>query len=316
MNWRSAMKTRKHNLSAVAVGVALATASLSALAVNPTVGNPAAQGGRQIILNELFNATPPTFNQGEQAGLCLLESVVGLIATTTNDFGCSGTYDLSINTFDVEGRGLAEIDLGVDNGGTTLIGILDPTRDIGTRCNVNTVYGDNKLKRVGIRYDGDHGWSKTNEIFNSDAYITLKDPQTGGYNKYREVDIKDYFKQVVFGRSWEYNWGLEDVKKFRYGPKDLSSDNRVADNQNLSRDKWTWHGFYYPVQKWQEASWYQHENGQEGGLWLRKYQVIPRSAAGCQIHVEADDIFNGSGEFQMHGTVRVGKFPRAPFLGL
>jgi len=310
------MKTRKHNLSALAVGVALATASLSAQAVNPTVGNPAAQGGRSIIFNELFRATPPTFNRGEQVGLCLLESVVGLLATRTNDFGCSGTYDLSIDTFDSDGGGIAEIDLGVGNGGTTLIGELDPTRDIGTRCNVKTADGRNLLQRVGVEYDGDHGWSKTNEIFNSDAYIKLIDPQTGGYNKYREVNIKDYFKQVIRGRSWEFDWGLEDVKKFRSNVRDFPSELRLADDNNVERSRRTWRGFYYPVQKWQEASWYQHENGQEGGLWLRKYQVIPRSAAGCAIHVEADDLFNGSGEFQMHANIRVGKFPRPPFFGL
>lgn len=302
------MKTIKHNLSAIAVGVALATASLSALAVNPPVGNPAIAGARSIIGNELIS-TPPTFNPAEQTGLCLLESVVSLLATRTNDFGCPAspgktTYDLAVFTTDSSGVGQADIDLGVDNGGTTLKAYLGPQRDVGTRCKVNQAQGINLLKRVGVdKYDGDHGWSRTNEIFNSDAYITLKDPQTGGLNKYREVDIKDYFKRVISGKAWEFDWGLEDIKKFRYASLDAMSPERIYRKN----------GFFYPVQKWQEVSWYSHENGQEGGLWLRKYQVIPRSAAGCSIYVEADDLFNGSGEFQMHGTVTVSKLPLAPF---
>lgn len=301
------MKTRKYNLSAIAVGVALATASLSALAANPTVANPAVPGASSIISSERVS-TPPSFNAAEQTGLCLLESVAGLLASRTNDFGCpvSGTtYDLAVFTTDTDGVGQAEIDYGVDNGGTTLKAYLDPVRDVGTRCRVEEARGINKLKTVGVvDYDGDHGWSRTSEIFNSDAYIKLRDPQSGGINKYREVDIKDYFKRVVAGISWEFDWGLEDIKKFRYS----NLENSIVD-RSAKRER----GFYYPVQKWHEASWYQHENGQEGGLWLRKYQVIPRSAAGCQVRIEADDMFNGSGEFQMHGTVTVGKFPVAPF---
>ena len=56
-----------------------------------------------------------------------------------------------------------------------------------------------------------------------------------------------------------------------------------------------------------ESERYQHENGGEGSLWVKKYQMIPRSAAGCRIEYHADDLFNGSGEFETSGTVRVFK---------
>jgi len=294
------MKTRKHNLNAIALGVALAMGSLPVLAqtTNPPVENPAVEGARSIIAAERASV-PPTFNTNEKVGLCLLESVVSLLASRTNDFTCDNAkYSLSVYT-DSPTTGVAELDLGVDRGGTTLAATLN-TRDIGARCKVDEAYGRNLLKGLEVhKYDGDHGWSRTSEIFNSDAYIKLVDPQTGSYNKYREVNIKDYFKRVIDGKAWEFDWGLEDIKKFRYSSLETMSEDRV----NYKN------GFYYPVQKWQEASWYSHENGQEGGLWVRKSLVIPRSAYGCQIKVQADDLFNGSGEFEMNGSVKVGRFP-------
>jgi len=283
-----------HNFTRVAMGVALATASLATLAQVPPA-NPAAAGAFDIISKELTQSTPPTLNRAEQTGLCLLESVMSLLATRTNDFGCgSASYSLDIETTDANGVGFADIDLGASNGGTTLNGVLGPTKDIGTRCNVT---GGGQLKGLSITYDGAHGWSRTNEIFNSDAYIIIVDSQTGTPNYYREVDIKDYFKQVIGGRSWEFDWGLEDVKKRR------TEAGWRGDTA----------GFYYPTQKWHEFSWYQHENGQEGGLWLKKYQVIPRSARGCRIEFAAHDLFNGSGEFQTSGTINVYRNPSIGF---
>jgi hypothetical protein len=172
-----------------------------------------------------------------------------MLATRTTDFGCSGTYDLSIVTTDNEGVGVANLDEGAYHGGTTLHATLGPLRDIGTRCNVSTEPLDedgnnpNELKSLEVTYDGAHGWSGgtlTNEIFNSDAYITIRDAQTGSPNHYREVDIKDFFKQVIDGRSWEFDWGLEDIKKRRTEAGTTYGDPN---------------GFYYPRQKWTELSW-------------------------------------------------------------
>jgi hypothetical protein len=298
------MKTKTHNLSAIAMGIALATASLSASAADPSVASPVASGLRAALAAE-NSSTAPSFNRAEQTGLCLMESVVSLLASRTNDFNCdTKTYDLAVFTTDNAGVGQAEIGDGVNAGGTTLNAILGPTVSIGTRCKVDEAPGLNLLNKVQVtNYDGNHGWNRTNEIFNSDAYIALNDPQTKSFNYYREVDIKDYFKRVLFGRSWEFDWGLEDIKKFR---------GSFSSTQPLTSSSF---GFYYPVQKWHELSWYQHENGQEGQLYVRKYQAIPRSARGCQIRVEIPEgsLFNGSGEFEANGTVTVGKFTGQPF---
>jgi hypothetical protein len=281
-----------YKLTRVAIGVALATASLSALAeaVAPPVPNPASSGANAIVTGEFLQSVPPTFNRAEQTGLCLMESVVSLLASRTNDFGCSGTYTLDVVTTDNQGEGFADLAGGAGIGGTTLYATLGPLKDIGTRCNVQSDgQAQNLINGLEVTYNGAHGWSRSNEIFNSDAYITIKDAQTETPNYYREVDIKDFFKQVLNGRSWEFDWGLEDIKKRRSEA-----------------------GFYYPVQKWQELSWYQHENGQEGGLWVHKYQMIPRSARGCRVEYQAYDLFNGSGEFETHGIVKVYKQKAGP----
>jgi len=290
-----------HNLTRVAIGVALATASLSVLAapVAPPE-NPAAAGANSIVTGEFVNSVVPTFNRAEQTGLCLMESIVSLLASRTNDFGCNGTayYPLDIVTTDNQGEGFADLAGGSGIGGTTLYGTLGPVRDIGTRCNVNTdSAAQNLIGGLPVTYNASHAWNRTNEIFNSDAYISIGDTQTGSANYYREVDIKDYFKQVVSGRSWEFDWGLEDIKKAR------SETAATGEPAGV---------FYYPVQKWQELSWYQHENGQEGGLFVHKYQMVPRSARGCRIEYTARDMFNGSGEFETHGIVKVYKKSALP----
>jgi len=277
------MKTRKHNLSAIAMGVALAMGSLTAQAGSPLDSSPVASGVMGILDGE-DRTTAPSFNRNEQVGLCLIESVVSLLASRTNDFSCDAkTYDLSVIS-SAPGIATATIDDGVNLGGTTLEGHLGVKKDIGTACFVDEAAGTNLLGGVPVvNYQGEHGWSRTNEIFNSNALITLKDPQTLSDNFYKEVDIKDFFKLVIDQKSWEFDWGLEDIKKSRSTPSN----------------------FYYPVQKWIELSWYNHENGGPGTLGVKKFQVIPRSARGCVISVHSDDLFNGSGEFEMIGTVKV-----------
>lgn len=283
-----------HKMTRVSLGVALATASLAAFAAPPP--NPAGAGAQDIITKEILSSTAPSFNRAEQTGLCLLESVIGMLASSTNDFGCSGTYSLTVATTDNQGIGYADLNGGVDIGGVTLNGQLGPLKDIGTRCNVATADGNNLIGGKRVQYLASHGWSRTNEIFNSDASIQIIDPQTGSANYYREVNINDYFKQVLNGRSWEFAWGLEDIKKRR------TEAGWGGDSA----------GFYYPVQKYHDVAWYQHENGEEGGLYFHKYQVIPRSARGCRVEYTAHDLFNGSGEFETSGQVRVYKASAFP----
>jgi len=306
------MKTRKHNLNAIALGVTLAMGSMSALAFDnpPPVANPATPYLRGVFNAEYglpspaiaataaVKTTAPTFNRNEQIGLCLIESAVSLLAARTNDFQCSkASYELQVYTTDPS-NGVAQIDAGVNRGGTTLYARLGPNNGIGTRCKVDDANGENLLRSLEVdNYDGDHGWSRTNEIFNSKADIALVDSQTNSINRYREVDIKDFFKRVIDGRSWEFDVALEDIKKFR----NSAVIPPVTGLPNVNSE------FYYPVQKWGELSWYRHENGGEGGLWVKKNLVIPRSAVGCKIEVEAYDLTNQSGEFEMAATVKVGR---------
>jgi len=285
------MKTRNHHLNAFAAGVALAMGSLPVIAQPPVV-NPVGTSVRAIMAVEKA-ATAPSFNRAEQTGLCLIESVVSLLAARTNDFGCAKrVYDLAVFTTDNDGVGQAEIAYGVDEGGTTLNATLSPAVSIGTRCKVDEAEGMNLLSGVPVvDYDGIHGWNRTNEIFYSNAKIDLRNPQTKTIINYTEAKIKDYFKQVLNGKAWEFGWGLENINKFR----DASTETNTPD-------------FYYPVQKWQNLSWYTHENGGEGQLHVRKFQMIPRSASACKIYLEVPEggIFNGSGEFEATGTVTVG----------
>jgi len=302
------MKTRKHNLNAIALGVTLAIGSMSAQAAfdnRPTVPNPAGPGAFLIKQAEL-QSTRPSFGKAELAGLCLVESTVSLLASRTNDFGCDNgpngpiQYDLVIDANDF-GDGTAEINGGVGSGnGTTLKAKLQSS-DIGTRCHVQLAGGQNKLGSLDVgKYDGDHGWSVTNEIFNSNAFIEIKDSQTQTYNKYKEVNIKNFFARVIDEKDWTFDYGLEDIKKLRTGLRVPTDSDSVQSN---SFDPGS---FYFPVQKWQELSWYSYENGQEGDLWVKKVILTPRGT-GCKITVESHDVFNGSSAFELGATVKVGR---------
>ncbi len=288
------MKTSNLYVSLLALGLTAGAAPGYATAPE----NPVEDGVRRIIRAELARGTSdPTFNSAEQVGLCLLESTVSLLASRTNDFGCADAdHSLSVFTTSNAGVGQAEIDGGVNVGGTTLHGSLGPQISVGRACFVNDADGLNLLKGVEVvDYTGTHGWSRRNAIFNSDAKVVLKDPQNGSDVYYREVDIKDFFKKVInagtadepYYQSWEFDWGLEDIKK-RHTTSKIGN-------------------FYYPVQKWLELSWYRPQNGVDGYLEIAKFQIKPRSAAGCTIRYVTDEFgqFNGSGEFESSGTVRV-----------
>ncbi len=286
------MKFKERNMKTSNLYVSLLALGLTAGAAPSYAApaNPAAAGLHAIEDAEFDKGTSdPTFNSAEQVGLCVLESTVSLLASRTNDFGCDpADYSLAVFTTDNAGVGEAKIDGGVNAGGTTLEGYLGTQIAIGRACYVSEASGYNFLKGVPVYdYEGTHGWSRRNAIFNSDAYVTLIDTQNGSYIDYREVDIKDFFKRVINGQSWEFDWGLEDIKK-KHSVKD-------------SKHNW----FYYPVQKWHELSWYRPQNGVDGYLKITKRQIKPRSARGCTIQYKAADQFNGSGEFESMGTVTV-----------
>jgi hypothetical protein len=245
-----------------------------------TPEHPSQAGLDAAVAAELTGgSSDPKFDNAERVGLCLAESVVGLIASHTDHVGCGArTFTLGIETTDVDGPGVAVIDGGADAGGTTLGGSLSGQSIKGVRCNADLGSGNNQLKGVGVPgYVGRHVWGRKDAIFNSNANIKLLDPSTKSVLNYGEEDIKDYYKRTINQQLWQFDWGLEKVLKNKY-----------------------------PRAKWSQVSWYRRENGVPGVLKMRKYQVAPRSANGCTIELQTTG-FNGSGEFQYSGTVQVSR---------
>lgn len=294
-----------YKFTRIAMGVALATASLSALAAPPA--HPAKPGAESII-NAEYASVAPTFDNAQLAGLALLESVASLMATYTQDNGCSGTFNLSIVTLDSDG--IVDATISGANTSATLEAILRNTTDIGARVDVFNL-GADVINGKAIEYRGAHGWSTSREIFNSDAWVKIKDNQFPElpYNYYREVDIKDYFKRLVDGRAWEFDWGLEDVKKKRVLVASPTPAEGLEEAWPTEPAGWSTNGpgFYYPVQKWHELSWFSHENGQFGDLKLSKYKVIPRTNRGCRVLIEATPgtVLNGNGSFDAEATIKL-----------
>ena len=280
------MKTKKYKLNAIAIGVALATGSMAALAQPP---NPAG-GLHNAILAERASSLP-TFEDSEQAGLAGVESALSLIAGRVHidhTFCSAKTYTLDVSAF---GRdGIATIDSGAGNGGTDLFVTLTPSSELlsnrqtlGTQVDVEAASGSQLKGSAITRYLGDHQCSNNNYIFNDSAEWFMADPQNGTPIPYGEHSIKDYFKRLVsvgengdsFTESWEFDWGLEKITK---------------------------HG--YPVAKWSELSWYHRPDGTDGYLRVRKDLVKPGNGV-CRILYEASSFVDG--EFSFNGTVTVFK---------
>jgi hypothetical protein len=283
------MKTRKYNLNAIAMGVALVLGS-SAVAAQPA--HPSAALG--AVANAERSSSLPTFDNSELAGLAGVESALSIIAAKTHidhTFCLGGTptkpftYRLAVSAFDVDGR--ATIDAGAGNGGTDLFVRLTPSNaevpvTLGTRVDVvadpdSRIAGPTGFSNIA-RYRGLHHWSLGNYIFNDSADWIFTDGQNGRAIPYGEVSIKDYYKRIVSTdagpESWEFDWGLEKVLK--YG---------------------------YPVTKWVELSWYKRPDGGDGWLKVKKEVVKPGGAV-CRIVYTANS-FVDDGAFSYAGTVRV-----------
>ena len=91
------MKTTKHNLNAIAMGVALAMGSFTAQAVpeHPSLPGLHAISGAERISDY------PTFEAAERTGLALVESALSLIAARTHidpEFCSAKTYNVSVDT--------------------------------------------------------------------------------------------------------------------------------------------------------------------------------------------------------------------------
>jgi hypothetical protein len=297
------MKTRKYNLNAIAMGVALALGSSAVAAQEP--GHPAAALDR--VANAERHSLLPTFDNSELTGLAGVESALSIIAAKVHidhTFCLGGTptkpftYRLGVSAFDTEGT--AVLDYGAGNGGFGLNVRLTPSNDLvgitlGSQVDVTADSGSRIRGATGfsdiIGYAGLHHWSTGSYIFNDSANWTFTDGQNGRRIPYGEVSIKDYFKQIVNGdsapalcdtgaqciydpQSWEFDWGLEKVLK---------------------------HG--YPVTKWIELSWYKRPDGGDGFLKVKKEVVKPGGAV-CRIVYTAHS-FVDDGAFSYGGTVAV-----------
>jgi len=273
------MKTTKHNLNAIALGVAMAMGSFTAQAVpeNPSLPGLHAIAGAERISDY------PTFEAAERTGLALVESGLSLIAARTHidpEFCSPKTYHLSVDTSVEETYGQAKITADGFGGDLTLSAQLGEVFNIGgdtTGAHV-VVYADGSLAGANItEYTGTHEWSRLNNIFLDSAVWVFEHPQSHRLIPYDEHSIKDYYKRVEDladgPESWEYDWGTEVITKE-----------------------------YLPVAKWTELSWYRQQDGEDGVIKVRKDLLAPKSRAPlCRIVYKAD----GFAPFEYSGTVKV-----------
>ena len=275
------MKTTKHNLNAIAMGVALAMGSFTAQAVPEHPSLPGLHGisGAERISDF------PTFEAAERTGLALVESALSLIAARTHidpEFCSAKTYNVSVDTSVLEIFGQAQITANGFPGATTLSALTGEVFNIGgdtTGAHV-IVTADPAASLAGANittYLGTHEWSRLNNIFLDSAIWVFEHPQSHRLIPYDEHSIKDYYKRVedlVDGpESWEYDWGTEVITK-----------------EGL------------PVAKWTELSWYRQQDGEDGVIKVRKDLLAPKSRAPlCRIVYKA----SGFSPFEYSGTVKV-----------
>jgi len=274
------MKTRKYNLSAIAMGVALAMGSISAaqaVPVNPSKDglDAAAAAERNADLSVL-----PTFNKQEKSGIALVESALSLIAARTHvdeEFCPESRYTLTAVA--TNGVGTALIDGGPRNGGTKLTSTI--TGDyLGYQVLVSADAGSLLAGLAIGDYSGNHHWSHDGSIFVDKAKFTIEEPQSFNPIQYSENSIKDFYKQVLevdgVNQAWEFDWGLEVVNK---------------DSQ--------------PVTKWTEASWFHRADGSQGKAKVVKELLAPGTGAvQCRITYNA----TGTTQFNFSGNVTVKNF--------
>ena len=270
------MKTTKHNLNAIAMGVALAIGSIStASAIVPVPegapSHPLAASGLLLLQVERL-ALNPTFDPSERTGIALVESALSLIAARTHidpTFCKKADYDLTVEAFETDGTATI-----TDKGHTTKLSAFLTEHTLGAQVDVTAAL-DSDIGGAKIKnYVGDHQWSRNNNIFLDHAKWDFKHPQSGKLIPYDEHSIKDYFKAIDAElNSWEFDYGFEVITK-----------------KNL------------PVAKWGELSWYRQQDGNSGLLAVQKILVAKNS---CAISFEA----TGFSPFEYSGKVKVRKIP-------
>ena len=272
------MEKTKHNLYGIAMGVALAMGSVSAMAIPDNPSAPGLHSASNAERTSLY----PTFESAERTGLALVESALSLISARTHIdpvFCDAKIYKVDVNTFDTVGTATI-VDFA---GGSTVLDALLTESSVGAQVDVEA-RTDAKLYASTITdYTGSHQWSRLNNIFLDHAVWTFKHPDSGRLIPYDEHSIKDYFMRiehvidpitgVYVPEAWEYDWGFEVITK--------DGD---------------------PVAKWTELSWYRQEDSEDGVVRVRKDLISPKSAkALCRIVYKA----SGFAPFEYSGTVRV-----------
>jgi len=235
------MKTTKHNLNAIAFGVAMAMGTLSAPASADSVlpNHPSALGAALAFGAEV-HAENPTFEASERTGLALVESALSLIAAREHidPVTCSPKeYKLHVEAFDLEGSATVKGD-----GEKAILDASLTETSLGAQVDVSATPESSLYGAAIQNYVGDHQWSRKNNIFLDHANWDFKHPQSGRTIAYDEHSIKDYFKYIrvptvstVNGQevtnlaltvpgtdgipategneSWEFDFGFEVITK-------------------------------------------------------------------------------------------------------
>jgi len=299
------MKTTKHNLNAIAMGIALAIGSVSAASAangRPTPdhpGGPAALAALQAELNP--NSNYPTFDASERTGIALVESALSLIAARTHidpNFCAPKDYNLSVNAIDADG----DASITFPGGGAALHAHLTEGY-LGAFVDVEAAHGSSLYGSKIKNYKGDHQWSRLNNIFLDHAVWDFKHPQSKRLIAYDEHSVKDYYKQILGAPRPIVEGAGADLCV----ESDISKCGHLKDPESWEFDQ----GIEvitkknYPVAKWGELSWYRQNDGVDGVVQVRKLLVAKES---CEILYKA----GGFVPFEYSGTVTVRPF-KMPF---
>jgi len=272
------MKTRKYNLNAIAMGVALVLGSMSAANAAVPV-NPSSAGLLDAIAQEQAGPNIPltgeVYDIADRGAICLVESALSLVASKEHFTpGCTTkSYALSVES-DYFGQGVATLDDKNANGVVNLKNTViesgnKPSR--GAKCEVGaegTLFGTTVAD-----YIGQHAWARYNQFFIDSADFKLNGVP------YDEHSIKDFYGRVLAtdeqyaGGPWIFDWGLEVVTKLGY-----------------------------PVSKWSEQSWYHKWDGVDGKVKVIKQDV----ATNCKITFVASPYQAGDG-ITINGVVKVSR---------
>ncbi len=248
----------KKQALAIALATALGTVVGTAYAQVPPIVPPGPGGPAAPIVGPVGQ---PLLNADEMIGICLLESLVSIVATNVaHQAICEdavGAYKASVTT--IGGSGTASVE-GVNLRGSLTTG--DPK---GYRCLISQVGGGTigwttpYLSQV-TGYTGNHSYRRDKKIFLDSAGLDGNFRFDGV--PYDEHSIKDFYRCVVNPGATTcptnspnaLDYGLEVITKYNY-----------------------------PRHKWWEQSYYKRENGSpdSGWMWIRKTQLA--AGVGCRI---------------------------------